>query len=187
MNIKRILSIIMALCAIAGLVLGTQTEVSAKNQKSPTLTLTFNGGTITLDFVRATVDDKKDSKEPKTLAEVEEKFGKRSKMEEEKIESPEDETLYWYTYTWKKGKTKISISDNPQIPRLKYATIDIKDKNGAINGIKVGMPKAKAVKILKKQYGNKNVSVSKKSISAAFQLIISLKNNKVSEIHFMRS
>jgi len=180
----------MALCLIASLVLGTQMEVSAKNQKSPNLTLTFNGGTITLDFARAdpfTVDDKKDSKEPKTLAEVEEKFGKRTKMTKDELILSEDETLYSYTYIWKKGKTKISISDNPQINRLKYAFVNIKDKNGAVNGIKVGMSKTKAVKILKKQYGSKNVNVSKNSISAALQLNFTIKNGKVSKIYWMRS
>ena len=190
MNKKRILSIFMAFCVIAGLVLGTQTEVSAKNQKSPTLTITFNGGSITLDFARAdifTVDDEKNSQEPKTLDEVEEKFGKRTKMTKNEITLSEDETKYWATYIWKKGKTKISISENPEINRLRDAIVDIKDKNGAINGIKVGMSKAKAVKILKNQYGSKNVDVGKNSVSAAYQLILYLKNGKVSKIHWQRS
>lgn len=177
MNNKRILSIFMALCVIAGLVLGIQTEVSAKTKK--TVKLTFNGKSITLDTDRG----QKNRQEPKTLSEVENKLGKKTRKGTEK------DGGYGETYVWKKGKTKIVISEDVGGNGLGYASIEINDKNGSMDGLKVGMSKDKAVKKLKNAYGSKHVQVSKNSLFVDNTVVFSVdfKNGKVSSISWMRS
>ena len=177
MNKKRILSIFMALCVIAGLVLGAQTEVSAKTKK--TVKVTFNGKSITLDTDRG----QKARKEPKTLSAVENKLGKKSRM------ATDDDGVYGNAYVWEKGKTTIAISEDEANNGLGGISITIKDKNGSIDGLKVGMTKAKAVKKLKNAYGSTHVQVSKNSIYVDNTVMfgIELKNGKVSEITWFRS
>ena len=183
MNKKRILSIIMALCLIAGSVLGTQIGVSAKNQKG--IKITFNGKSVTLG----------NSQEPKTLKAVEKKLGKKTRL------AKGDEEWAGYAYVWEKGKSNLiimqpSIAMPDQEDYLGYACLDVNDKNISVAGVKVGMKRATAYKKLKATYGKKIVKQQKKgkiytgiTVDAELGTPIEyeIKNDKVSSISWMRS
>lgn len=65
-----------------------------------------------------------------------------------------------YPYNWKAGKTKILIVSNRPNGKTGSMHISIKDKNGSMSGVEIGMTKAQALKILKKKYGSRNLEVT---------------------------
>lgn len=89
-------------------------------------------------------------------------------------------------YIWKKGKTEIIYTDIPSEPMYSNISMDIKDKNAEICGLKVGMKKAKAVKILKK-FG-KEINIDNNVITiqiiekGRIQINCTLKKGKISQI-----
>lgn len=179
MNKKRIVSIFMALCVIAGLVFGTQTEVSAKSPKP--LTVGFKGKTITL-IKDLNADLRMVGGDTPKLQKLKQKWGKPSKTED----------LGNITaYTWKKGKTSIEITDYDAVDGgLGSIQIDIQDKNASLCGVKVGMKKAEAVKKIKKALGSKPTKQGKYLMADAgvyMPISFELKNGKISAINWVRS
>ena len=133
---KSILAMILcAMIAITGI--GTETAYAA-NSKTP-IKVTFNKKTVTLS------KDINDSVKPLNLKTLNKKWGKPKKTEQETRTE----------YTWKKGKTTINyyVSKTPKAERTgcerTYIRIDSYDANGGAFGIKVGMKRSKAEKILK--------------------------------------
>ena len=125
--------IAVILCAIITIT-GISSE-TAYAAGSNMLKLTFNKKSVTL-----TVNEEKEGVESVKLSTLKNKWGKP--------ESSGDENLT--TYTWEKGKTSISYTDYYETPQFSNFSVSIYDKNGSLCGIKVGMKKSKALKILKK-------------------------------------
>ena len=118
----------MLLCAIITIT-GVCTE-TAYAAEDTTVKVTFKKKSVSEDGI-----------ERVNLKTLKKKWGK-----------PSDTYEYYgtYGYTWKKGKTEITYKDDTNTPERSALIINIEDKNGSINGVKVGMTKAKAKKIFKK-------------------------------------
>ena len=138
---KLFKSIIAAvLCAVIVIAsIGTNTAYAAK--KTP-LKVTFNGKSINL------IKDMYSGDAPK-IKELEKKWGEAGKK---KLDT------YYSEYTWKKGKTSIKITDHGD-GYVGGVTVSVKDKNGAMCGIKVGMKKETALKKLQKLFGEEKVII----------------------------
>jgi len=124
--------IIMILCTII-----TVTGISAETAYAADNTLikvTFNKKSVKLK-----IDGEKGIKRVK-LNTLKDKWGTPEVYKDE----------YMERYSWKKGKTEIYYADDLTDPERSLISINADDKNAAICGIKVGMKKAKAVKIMKK-------------------------------------
>ena len=142
----------MILCAIIAIT-GISSE-TAYAADSNTLKLTFNKKSITLS-----IDNEKGVESVK-LSTLKNKWGKP--------ESSGDN--YLTTYTWKKGKTSINYTDYYETPQFSNFSVSIYDKNGSLCGIKVGMKKSKAVKIMKK-IGAKEINDDSISVELASRRI----------------
>ncbi len=146
-ELKSLIAFMLCAAAIITSVSAGTGTVSAAGKKIP-LKAEFNGTEIVL--VKNLNGDSREDTKIKTL---EKKWGKPKKVKE-------DGSLTFYT--WKKGKTSIEIGNNtPSGNHVGYIKIDIKDKNGSMFGVKVGMKKSEALKKLKKVAGSKNVIVTK--------------------------
>lgn len=66
-------------------------------------------------------------------------------------------------YIWKKGKTRIQLSSTKG-GRLCGIMMTMKDKNGAMAGIRVGMSEKQVIKDLKDMYGPQGIEISNRSI-----------------------
>lgn len=142
-KVTTILAII--LCAIIT-VTGIYADTAYAADKTP-LKVTFKGKTVTLT---EDVDVKPAAPNVKTLKN---KWGKPKK--EIQHDNSEDETMETsIRYTWTKGKTTImyhiqKYREPMWTSARTYIRIDSSDKNLKVNGIKIGMKKSKAEKILK--------------------------------------
>jgi len=187
MNKKRLLSAIISICIALSMVFCLPTDAAAATKG---VKVTYNGKSITF---YSRYDE--ESSEPKSLKEVEKKWGKKTRL------AKEGEEYADMAYVWKKGKSKISIMqdftyEGDQIvyaDRLGYVCAEVRDKNVTVAGVKVGMKKSTAVKKLQKLYGKKNVTADKGkkgtiTVSADAGIMeIRYKNNKISYIFWMRS
>jgi hypothetical protein len=94
-------------------------------------------------------------------------------------------------YTYKKGKSTVSIWDTSGDDSWHSLTVKIKDKNMALCGVKVGMSKQKAIKILKKRFGSKAITATNDSISVNFgpflPISYTLKSGKITSMSFWHS
>lgn len=185
---NRIISVLLALCMAAGMVLCAQTQAFAAAAKG--VKVTYNGKSIVFDRQIVYQGEKPSVKlnsEPKTLKEVEKKWGKKTRL------AKGTEEYAGEAYVWKKGKTFISVRQDPGGECLGYAYVESKDKNVTVAGVKVGMKKAAAVKKLQKQYGASAVTADKGSKGTIYgggdwgMLEIQFKNNKITGILWMRS
>lgn len=148
--IKKTLKAVIAfmLCAaaiITSISAGTGT-VCAQGKKIP-LKVGFNGVEIVL-----VKDINSGGREDTKIKTLKAKWGKPKKVEDNGT------TAF---YTWKKGKTSIEICNNTTKGYVGGITVNIKDKNGSLFGVKVGMKKSAVLKKLKKVAGSKNVVVAK--------------------------
>lgn len=150
---KRIITAILcAVIAITGI--GSSTAYAA-GKKLP-LKVTFNGTSVNL-----LKDMKKDDYASEKVETIEKKWGKPSKKE-----AVDDAYI---EYTWKKGKTTIGFTLNTEHNSLFMYHIDIKDKNGALCGLKVGMKKEMVLKKMQKMFGKKNVIVVKEGQGLSYE------------------
>ena len=153
-NMKRMLKVVFAavLCvAIALSDVGGMVTADAAGKKQP-LNVSFCGTTVKLvnDFYTDFSEWK-----PVKIKTVEKKWGKPNKKDTAE-----------YSYTWKKGKTTIKLIDSgffdgKESGDVGGISIEIKDKNGSIYGVKVGMKKETALKKLRKAAGKDRVIVLK--------------------------
>ena len=202
-TLKSIIALIVCIATvITSISAGTGTAYAA--EKKIPLKVGFNGEEVTL------VNDLNEGgREDTKVKKLEEKWGKPYKTEN----LGDDGKI---CYTWKKGKTSIEIINNgiaePRV-YVGHIYINIKDKNGSLLGVKVGMKTATALKKLKKIAGNKNTILVKKGqelqtdkngnyiakgeatgdgksihVTSIYAPIgFTLKNGKVSSIGFSRS
>lgn len=117
MNKKRILSALLAVCMVFSMVLCIRTSVCAKTADG--IKIVFDGKkSITLNS----------GSEPKTLKEVEKKWGEKTRL------AADDEEYAGYAYVWEKGKSKITIRQPSKEPELNvedylgYTSIEISEK-----------------------------------------------------------
>ena len=165
--IKSIIAI--ALCMVIALTGLDARTVSAAENKCP-VKVTFNGKTVTL------VKDQNDWESTPTLKTLKSKWGKP------KTKTDDSGVKY---YTWKKGKTTIQIMDFMANENgIGFTEIQIKDKNGAIWGVKVGMKRAAAIKKIEKATGEKIPNDVDHIFAGGVNFMI--KNGKVSEISYAR-
>ena len=147
---KTLKSLITFVLCIAVIITSISAGTGMANAKDKKIPLKAGFNSIEIVLVKNLNDDSREDTEIKTL---EKKWGKPKKVEE-------DDPITFYT--WKKGKTSITIGNNtPSGNHVGYIKIDIKDKNGSMYGVKVGMKKSEALKKLKKVAGSKNVIVTK--------------------------
>lgn len=184
---KRVLAA-LAFCMMLGVVLCMQTEASAAVPKG--VKVTYNGKSITFNREITWKGDQpvvKLHSEPKTLKDVEKKWGKKTRL------AKDGEEYAGEAYVWKKGKTFISVRQDPGGKYLGYVYVESKDKNAAVAGVKVGMKKETAVKKLQKLYGKDAVMADKgkKGVITSGgdwgMLEITFKNGRISGIVWMRS
>lgn len=152
MKSRRLFSFALICVLLVSIIFGGA-DVSAKSKVA--LKVTYKGKTVTLikdndEIIKNPVTYKKVS-----IKNVQKAWGKGSS----KTTKLSGTTTTWKTYTWKTKKTKISIADNHYPGKVGAIDISIKDKNGSIAGVKVGMTKAQALKKLKKAYGLKHIQV----------------------------
>lgn len=145
MKTKKLFSLALVCALLVSVVFGG-TDVSAKS-KVP-FKVTYKGKTVTLveDYNTLGQNTKRVS-----LQKVKKAWGKCKTKKESACT----------TYTWKTKKTEIAISDNWHPGKVSGMSISIKDKNGSIAGVKVGMTKAQALKKLKKTFGSSHVKLDK--------------------------
>lgn len=130
---KKMTSIIaMLLCAILTIT-GICTDTAYAAEKEVPVKVTFNKKTVTVT-------------NKITAKSLKKKWGKAKK------ETNDSSTIY----TWKKGETSISYNDDPDFRMIE---VNIYDKNGKMFGVKVGMKKDAALKILNKTYGVKESDI----------------------------
>ncbi len=142
---RHITALLCAALVMTGLEAGT---AYAAGKKTP-LKVGYRGTTISLIKDLGTSTGRDDT--PK-LSSIKKKWGNPKKGTSEGMT----------TYTWKKGKTSIEITDfDAGKDGVGSITVDIRDKNGSLCGVKVGMKRDAAVKKLQKQFGKKVVLVVK--------------------------
>ena len=177
------------LCLVMIMALGTYTA-QAKN-KHGKFTVTYKGKTITL------ITAKTNKKNASIIATSNAKKIKKAWKKPTKIKKKYGHTYYIY----KKGKSKISFIIDAKRRNSKGGInksltlggfdILIKDKNAKICGVKVGMSKNKALKILKKNFNKKAIESDQDYISLWFgpylPVAYQLKNNKVVSMSFWTS
>lgn len=128
---KTITSILaIMLCAIIAIT-GISTETAYAANSTTALKVTFKNKSVTL------TDDIEEGIEKVNVKTLTKKWGKP------KTEKSEGST----TYTWKKGKSSIRYFNDKTI--YSNIWISINDKNVTLMGLKVGMKRDKAAKILK--------------------------------------
>ncbi len=132
---KTFTSIIaIILCAIIT-VTGISSETAYAADNTVACKIGFNGKTVKLS------DDIEEGIEKASLKTLTKKWGKpNTKYGNESC----------MTYVWSNGRTQINYTDYADTKIRDNFSIDISDENGSVCGIKVGMKKSKAVKILKK-------------------------------------
>lgn len=136
-SIKRILKVmlVVALCtiiAVPGASPVTETTYAAETK--PSLSVNFRGKTVEL------IKDIYGKEERIKVDAMEKKWGKPNKKEKAYANDSE----FWYT--WKKGKTTITVNNftGGDPGNVGAIQINIKDKNASMCGVKVGMKKQKA-------------------------------------------
>lgn len=143
-----VLCVAMALSDIGG-----GMDTACATVKRQPLNVNFCGTTVKL--VNDLFGDFSEWK-PVKMKTVEKKWGKPNKIEW-LVKNEEGR------YIWKKGKTTISLNNYSGKAPGDVGGIDIemKDTNGSIYGVKVGMKKEKALKKLRKAVGKDRVIVLK--------------------------
>lgn len=182
-TLKSIIALIVCIATvITSISAGTGTAYAA-GKKLP-LKVGFNGTVVTL-INDLNTSNRLTSETPK-LKKLKEKWGKPD-------QTKHDSRL---TSIWKKGETSIQITNSSvKDDEIGGITIDIKDKNGSLFGVKVGMKTATALKKLKKVAGNKNVTLNKDGDDLYIVVVnntympssFTLTNGKVSSIYWYRS
>lgn len=157
--------------SIFALILGAFIAISAVNPetayaagKKMSLNVGFKGKTVNL-----IKDINNGERNEITIASLKKKWGKP------KVKKSDDG--YFVFYTWKKGKTKIEVGDAVvEAGKKNYSgyvgsiSISIKDKNGSLWGVKVGMSKADAMKKIKKALGTKKVLKQKSTKDGSIEI-----------------
>lgn len=167
MKKKMTTLIAMLLCAILTIT-GICTDTAYAADNTVPLTIKFKGKTITFS------DDATEAVEEIQLKTLKKKWGKP------KVEKDDNST----SYTWKKGKTVVYYSnDNYFGSTSTQLTINIYDKNATVCGMKVGMKKKKAEKILKKLGAELYESGAHVSLPKDTQISCDFKNGKVSRLY----
>ncbi len=177
--LKSMLAAVLCAAMItAGISTGAGTACAA-SKKAP-LKVVFDKKAVNLIKDLNTSTGRGDT--PK-LKKLEEKWGSPSKKKDESGMT---------TYTWKKGKTSIEITDyDVEKGGVGSISINIEDKNGSLCGVKTGMKKDDAIKNLQKSLGKKAVSEDGEYIMALtgpyMPVQIGLSDGKVSSITWFRS
>lgn len=166
-TIKRIAAIVLCMViAVTGL--NTQT-VSAASKKLP-LKVTFNGKTASL--VKDVREYSYSESDYPSIKSLETKWGKAKKSFYENGPTPDHK---YPQYTWKKGKTKIAVCKyDAESKGIHYFAIEIKDKNGALCGVKVGTKKDTALKKFKNAFGIKKLKEGENMFTDGGNVFISL-------------
>lgn len=134
-NKKGIWSAALVLFMTLGMVLSVRADSGSPSK----VKVGYNGKTVTFNS----------DSEPKSLKNLEKKWGKRTGTDGE-------------AYIWEKGETTIMVEVRPSGKTLGYVGIDTKDANVSVAGIQVGMEKDTVVKRMRDIYGEKNVLAAKK-------------------------
>lgn len=176
MKTKRIFSLTLICMLLLSVAFGS-VSVSAKGKLQP-MKVAFKGKTVTL--FKDTLPTAKN--QCATMKKVQKAWGKGKKK-------PYGSS---YSYTWKKGKTEIMVTDNWYKGRVGGMTISIKDKNASMMGVKVGMTKAQALKKLKKTFGSRVKNIKFSDGTPAIQIentmcSFSLKSGKVIRMSYFSS
>jgi len=176
-TLKSIITVIICIAtAITSISAGMGTACAA-GKKIP-LKAGFKGTEIIL-----VKDLNSGSREDIKIKKLEKKWGKPSKTKR----FNENKT----SYIWKKGKTSIEITnDSTCKDYVGGIHISIKDKNGSLYGIKVGMKKNMAAKKIKKALGIKaEYNGESLLVDTGLYAPISfeIKNGKVSSMYWGRS
>lgn len=176
-TLKSIIALIICIATIiTSISAGTGTACAA-GKKIP-LKAGFKGTEIIL-----VKDLNIGSREDTKIKKLEKKWGKPSKTKR----LNENET----SYIWKKGKTSIEITnDSTCKDYVGGIHISIKDKNGSLYGIKVGMKKNMAAKKIKKTLGIKAKDDDESlwvDTGCYAPISFEIKNGKVSFMHWGRS
>lgn len=133
---KRMLSAFLTICMIFGMTVCAQAGIASK------VKIRFNGKTVTFNS----------KSEPKTLAQLEKKWGKKKRIED---------TDNWKYYVWEKGQTTLKVAARSQGEKLGHISVLLKDTNASVAGVQVGMEKDEAIQNLQSIYGEKCVLVTK--------------------------
>ena len=165
---KKMTAIIaMLLCAILTIT-GICTDTAYAADNTVPLTIKFKGKTITFS------DDATEAVEEIQLKTLKKKWGKP------KVEKDDN----FASYTWEKGKTVVYYSnDNYFGPTNTYVRIETTDKNATVCGMKVGMKKSKAKKIMKKLGADINKSDAHVYLPEDTHISCEFKNGKVSSLY----
>lgn len=132
---KKITTIIaMLLCAILTIT-AISTDTAYAADKNIPVKVTFKKKTITLK-----VNTEKGGIDRVKLSTLKKKWGKPDSNKDE----------FMAEYVWKKGESEIKYVDVYEAPHSSQIYITAYDKNTSVSGIKVGMSKTKAKKLLKK-------------------------------------
>lgn len=93
--------------------------------------------------------------EPKSLSQLEQKWGKRTSVEYDEDNDTTD-------YIWEKGTTILQIGSRNGMEGLGSVYVAVKDTNASVAGVKVGMKKEDVIKKLQDIYGEKNILITTK-------------------------
>ena len=157
---KRIIAVI--LCAVI-VIASTGTNTAYAATSKPPLKLKFNGKSINMVNVLENGNE-----ETASIAEVMKKFGEPDKKSE-----ANDLGTEFTEYVWEKGSSSIQLTNIKVLSNgseyLGHFDVQLKGKNDALCGIKVGMKKAAVLKKLKKMFGKNDVCVAKEGQSIVFK------------------
>lgn len=131
---KKLTTLLAVLLCTILTVAGICADTAYAADYADTLKVTFKKKSVTLN-----VNREKIGIEPIKIKTLKKKWGKPEVTKDE----------YSAIYTWKKGKTEITYTDDFTAAFWSGFSITIEDKNASIAGLKVGMSKKKAEKILK--------------------------------------
>jgi len=172
----------------------TPVQVADAAAKKINVTVRYKGKNVTFETFPNTNKYSNDTKitlKAKTYAAVKKAWGKADKVEKRTYENEYGKQVRQNIYTWKSGKTEISMTTDKKGKRNGDIFIDIQNKKASFLGIKVGMSKKPALQKLRKLFGKKMVSTEKDKIRVTMggypPMIIELKSGKVKSIFFWHS
>lgn len=132
---KKITTIItMLLCAILTIT-AISTDTAYAAEKNIPVKVTFKKKSLTVN-----ANTEKGGIDRVKLSTLKKKWGKPSTSKSELMAE----------YAWKKGESEVKYVDVYEAPHSSLIYITAYDKNASVSGIKVGMSKSKAKKLLKK-------------------------------------
>lgn len=146
---KRMITVI--LCAVM-ITVGFRAATAYAAKSKPPLKVAWNGAAVSLVKVQ-----KDGSEEAASLETVVDKWGEPDK----KVKLDDVYTQYF----WKNGKSTVQFdtckNSDTGDAFLCHFFVQLKGKNDALCGIKIGMKKETAIKKLQKMYGKNNVCAAK--------------------------